>query len=325
MATGIGCGNCRLAAGGKVSTASHRAQHAAEHRDNHLDEHRDEHRHEHRHEHRAGHQDEYRDQDRDLHKDLHRDLHKDLVLPYGDQLNDGVVQVSFTLPVAAGALSEEAARQAMRLMGLEDPQVAEAAAVGENATFFVGYGKLTRPVELSKLRVAKPMWEELDQGTINRLVHETLGRPMVVVGAATGQDAHTLGLDAILNYKGFAGNRGLEAYSAFKVINMGSQVPNEVLVAKAREAKADAILVSQVVTERNVHLANLTNLVELLEAEGLRDKVVLVVGGPRITHALAIELGYDAGFGPGTRPQDVASYLAQEIARRHVELGPLHE
>ena len=70
----------------------------------------------------------------------------------------------------------------MRLMGLEDPQVAEAAAVGENATFFVGYGKLTRPVELSKLRVAKPMWEELDQGTINRLVHETLGRPMVVVG-----------------------------------------------------------------------------------------------------------------------------------------------
>ncbi len=117
MATGIGCGNCRLAAGGKVSTASHRAQHAAEHRDNHLDEHRDEHRHEHRHEHRAGHQDEYRDQDRDLHKDLHRDLHKDLVLPYGDQLNDGVVQVSFTLPVAAGALAEEAARQAMRLMG----------------------------------------------------------------------------------------------------------------------------------------------------------------------------------------------------------------
>ena len=93
MATGIGRGNCRLAAGGKVSTASHRAQHAAEHRDNHLDEHRDEHRHEHRHEHRAGHQDEYRDQDRDLHKDLHRDLHKDLVLPYGDQLNDGVVQV----------------------------------------------------------------------------------------------------------------------------------------------------------------------------------------------------------------------------------------
>ena len=203
----------------------------------------------------------------------------------------GLCGRKLTLPVAAGALAEEAARQTMKLMGLEEPQVAEVAPIGENATFFVGYGKLTRPVELSKLRIAKPMWEELDQITINRLVQETLGRAMVVVGAATGQDAHTLGLDAILNYKGFAGNRGLEAYSALKVVNMGSQVPNETLVAKAREVSADAVLVSQVVTERNVHLANLTNLVELLEAEGLRDKVVLVVGGPRITHALAVELG----------------------------------
>ncbi|HHY11821.1 MAG TPA: hypothetical protein GX529_04245 [Firmicutes bacterium] len=238
------------------------------------------------------------------------------VLPYGDHFNDGIVQVSFTLPVAAGALADEAARQAMRLMGLEEPQIAESASLGEKSTFFIGYGKLTRPVELSKLRVAKPMWEQLGPSTINRMVKQKLGRPLIVVGAATGQDAHTVGLDAILNYKGFAGSHGLESYSAFRVVNMGSQVPNESVVAKARELKADAILVSQVVTQRNVHLANLTNLVELLEAEGLRDKAVLIVGGPRITHTLAIELGYDAGFGPGTKPQDVASYLTQEVLRR---------
>jgi beta-lysine 5,6-aminomutase beta subunit len=70
------------------------------------------------------------------------------------------------------------------------------------------------------------------------------------------------------------------------------------------------------VTQRNVHISNLTNLVELLEAEGLRDKVILIAGGPRITHALALELGYDAGFGAGTKPQDVASYLAQEVLKR---------
>ncbi len=173
-----------------------------------------------------------------------------------------------------------------------------------------------RPVELSKLKVARPMWDQLDPTSINKMVKERLGRPIIVAGAATGQDAHTVGLDAILNYKGFSGNHGLEAYSAFRVVNMGSQVPNEVLVARARELRADAILVSQVVTQRNVHLANLTNLVELLEAEGLRDKVVLVAGGPRITHGLALELGYDAGFGSGTKPQDVASYLTQEVLRR---------
>ena len=39
------------------------------------------------------------------------------------------------------------------------------------------------------------------------------------------------------------------------------------------------------------NIQNLTNLIELLEAEGLRDKFVVCCGGPRITHELAKELG----------------------------------
>jgi beta-lysine 5,6-aminomutase beta subunit len=239
-----------------------------------------------------------------------------VLLPYGDHHNDGLVQVSFTLEVPDGPLGDEAARQVMRLMSLKDPQVVESTALGENYTFFVGYGKLSRPVEIGKLKVARPMWDKLDVAVMESMVQSKLGRPISVIGAATGSDAHTVGLDAILNYKGFAGDHGLEAYSCFRVVNMGSQIPNEVLVQRAWEEKADAILVSQVVTQGNVHLSNLTNLVELLEAEGWRDKVVLVAGGPRLTHSLAIELGYDAGFGASTKPSDVASYLCQEVIRR---------
>ena len=33
----------------------------------------------------------------------------------------------------------------------------------------------------------------------------------------------------------------------------------------------------------------------------------------------AKELGYDAGFGPRTTPLEVASFLAQEVVRRHEE------
>jgi beta-lysine 5,6-aminomutase beta subunit len=70
------------------------------------------------------------------------------------------------------------------------------------------------------------------------------------------------------------------------------------------------------VTQKDVHIQNLTELIEMLEAEGLRDKMIVVCGGPRITHELAKELGYDAGFGANTYADDVASYIAQELDRR---------
>ncbi|MFZ5649100.1 MAG: hypothetical protein ACOY30_15935, partial [Bacillota bacterium] len=69
-------------------------------------------------------------------------------------------------------------------------------------------------------------------------------------------------------------------------------------------------------TQKDIHLQNLTRLVDLLEAEGLRDQFLLIAGGPRITHDLAKELGYDAGFGRGAYAQHVASFIVDEIIRR---------
>ena len=76
------------------------------------------------------------------------------------------------------------------------------------------------------------------------------------------------------------------------------------------------MLVSQTVTQKNIHLKNLTQLVELLESEGLREKIILICGGPRITNELAKELGYDAGFGPGKYAEDVATFAIKEIVNR---------
>jgi len=108
----------------------------------------------------------------------------------------------------------------------------------------------------------------------------------------------------------------LERYEMFDAYNLGSQVENEDFLKKAIELKADALLVSQTVTQKDVHIQNLVNLVELLEAEGLRHKIILVCGGPRITHELAKELGYDAGFGINSYADDVASYIAQQVVER---------
>jgi beta-lysine 5,6-aminomutase beta subunit len=164
--------------------------------------------------------------------------------------------------------------------------------------------------------VAKPEFEVLDRDAINARISQAMGRRMVVIGATIETDAHTVGIDAIMNMKGYNGHKGLESYWAIRAINLGAQVDSEDLVARVIEEKADVILVSQVVTQKNIHLDNLTRLADILEAEGLRDQVILIVGGPRISHELAKELGYDAGFGIKTYAEDVASFAIHEWTQR---------
>lgn len=236
--------------------------------------------------------------------------------PYGDTLDDGMVQISFSLPMAFGDEAREAARQLAVKMGLAEPQVVYAADQGEGFTFVTLYGKCRHTVDASKIQVVKVEAPRMGFDEINEFIRSRIGRKIVVLGACTGTDAHTVGIDAIMNMKGYAGEYGLERYPMIDAYNLGAQVENEDLLAKAIELRADAILVSQVVTQKDVHLPNLTQLVELLEAEGLRSKIVLLCGGPRISHELALELGYDAGFGPGTLAPDVAAYIVQELAQR---------
>ncbi len=240
------------------------------------------------------------------------------VKPYGDALNDGMVQLSFTLPVPAGDEASEAARQLAKKMGFEEPQVVYSHDLGIGYTYFVLYGKSVHTVDYSTIEVPKVDIVSMSYEEVQEYIEENIKRDVVVVGACTGTDAHTVGIDAIMDMKGFAGNVGLERYKGIEAHNLGSQVPNEELVAKAIELNADAILVSQVVTQKDVHIPNLTELVELLEAEGLRDKVVLIAGGPRISHELAKELGYDAGFGPGTFANDVGTFIVTEVVNREL-------
>src|SRR3954452_20561625 len=140
---------------------------------------------------------------------------------------------------------------------------------------------------------------------------------MVVVGATVGTDAHTVGLDAILNVKGFAGEKGLEYYREIRVVNLGAQVDAEHLVAQAAGERADALLVSQVVTQRDAHLQHVR---EVAVAMGARwpqhtpDRPLLVVGGPRFDPAQAADLGADRVFTKGTTPREVASYLVHALA-----------
>ncbi|PKP37275.1 MAG: hypothetical protein CVT97_06345 [Bacteroidetes bacterium HGW-Bacteroidetes-14] len=249
-------------------------------------------------------------------KDFDKTLDLTSVKPYGDTMNDGKIQLSFTLPVPAGDEAIEAAKQLIKKMGLDNPQVVFYKELMPGFTFFNCYGSCTHTVDYSTIYVPKVESGVMDMHETDTFIREQIGRKLVIVGASTGTDAHTVGIDAIMNMKGYAGHYGLERYEMIEAFNLGSQVPNDEFIARAIELKADALLVSQTVTQKDVHIKNLVELVELLEAEGLRDKMILVCGGPRLSHELAKELGYDAGFGMNSYADDVASYIAQEFAKR---------
>lgn len=238
------------------------------------------------------------------------------ISPYGDTLNDGVMQLSFTLPIALSASAKEAARLLILDMGLENPCVVFAESLSDQFSFFVVYANCKKTVDLTKIVVPEIMMQKLNKAEIDDAIVRLLGRKLNVIGACIESDAHTVGIDSIINMKGINGHKGLESYREIQAVNMGAQVSCEEVVRKIYACSADAVLVSQVVTQKNIHINNLTRLVDMLEAEGIREKLILVVGGPRISNELAKELGYDAGFGPNTYPEDVASFVVQELKRR---------
>jgi beta-lysine 5,6-aminomutase beta subunit len=253
-------------------------------------------------------------------KDFDKNLDLTRIKPYGDTMNDGKIQISFTLPVEDGDRTIEAAKELASKMGLKDPEVAYHTALDNNFTFFIIYGKSLHSIDYTKIKVESVELSTLSKDEINDFIKEKLGRKIIVLGASTGSDAHTVGIDAIINMKGFAGHYGLEHYEMIKAYNLGSQVTNEEFIKKAIEFKAEVLLVSQTVTQKDIHVSNLTQLVDLLEAEGIRDRVILICGGARINNKLAKELGYDAGFGPGTYAEIVATYFIKELIRREISL-----
>ena len=237
-----------------------------------------------------------------------------VVRPYGDTTGDGMLQLSFTLPLPHDRRAEGAALQLAAKMGLDPAMLAHAKAMGPDFTFFVVYGSVTHLIDLAQVQVVEREYPLLSARDVDAAIRARLGRELVVVGACIGTDAHTVGIDAILNIKGFAGEKGLEYYREVRVVNLGAQVLVPELVERARQEGADAVLVSQVVTQRDAHLHNTREMAAAFrEAYPAGRRPLLVVGGPRFDESAAADLGVDRVFGRGTTPGEVASYLVHAL------------
>lgn len=245
-----------------------------------------------------------------------------IVRPYGDTTGDGMVQLSFTLPLPHDKRSEGAAVRMAMAMGIEPALLVHAKAIGPDFTFFVVYGPVKHLVDISAIDIVEREYELLSSKEVNAAVKKHLRRKLVVVGGCIGTDAHTVGIDAILNIKGFAGEKGLEYYRELSVHNLGAQLAIPELVEAARELKADAVLVSQVVTQKDAHIHNTTAMSAAFREAFPAGKVPhLIVGGPRFEEGSAGVLGVDRIFGRGTTPGEVASYLVHALVDPATRVG----
>ena len=124
-------------------------------------------------------------------KDLDTTLDLTRIKPYGDTMNDGKVQTSFTLPVKDDDRGAAAAVLIAQKMGLADPNVALRQKLDENFTFYVVYGSLTHTINYNEIVVQTVTDETMDMHENDEYLKEHLGRKMVVVGASTGTEPAT--------------------------------------------------------------------------------------------------------------------------------------
>ena len=115
-------------------------------------------------------------------------MSNNIIRPYGDTTGDGMMQVSFTLPIPHDKRAEGAALQLARKMGLEPALLVHAKAMGPDFTFFVVYGSSTHLVNLGEVHVVEREYPLLSAKDANLTIKKNLRRKLVVVGGCIGRD-----------------------------------------------------------------------------------------------------------------------------------------
>ncbi len=130
------------------------------------------------------------------------------------------------------------------------------------------------------LRAANAMKAAME--ILRPLLTET-GVPKIgiaVIGTVKG-DIHDIGKNLVAMMWEGAG---------FEVHNLGVNVDADKFIAKLRETNADILGMSALLTTTMPYMAT---VIERLQAEGLRDKIAVLVGGAPLNSAFAEDIGAD--------------------------------
>ncbi|TYP59880.1 cobalamin B12-binding domain-containing protein [Thermosediminibacter litoriperuensis] len=109
---------------------------------------------------------------------------------------------------------------------------------------------------------------------------------------------HDIGLKMI--------KRGLDQAEHDTILLPPDYSPEEI-IKTAMDNDVDVILISRTLGYRVAEI--LGSFIDLAEASGIRERVRIGIGGMAIRPELAAELGFDAGFGPGTTVEEAVAFV----------------
>lgn len=229
------------------------------------------------------------------------------VRPEAEHHDDGLVTVSLFLPLSEARGDVAVLRMAER-MNLADARVVDKVVLhpAEGVQYEV-VGRVTEGIDVTDIpeadtSTAQISAQDVRAGLVPRRLH--------VVGATLGNDEHSIGLQEVTNIK----HQGLEWFGV-TCLNIGCSVSVDRLLDEAVARNARAVLASLIVSHRGVHEQAMRALHETAVEKGVRDRLLIIAGGPQVTPELARSCGLDAGFGRGTKGLDVARFLLAELDR----------
>lgn len=125
-------------------------------------------------------------------------------------------------------------------------------------------------------------------------------RGKVVIGVVQG-DTHDIGKNLV---------RIMLEVSGFEVHDLGRDVPPQKFVDYAKSIDADIIGLSTLMTTT---MERMSDVVKILEKEGIRDQFKIIVGGSPISQAFADRIGADGYSAKAAQAVELVKRLLQPI------------
>lgn len=224
------------------------------------------------------------------------------IKPEVEWLADGTIVIDMTLPTSL-RYAEAAAIEIAKKMNLIDIEVIhrEILHVSE-ATRIQVKAKVDFDIDLNTLTIPK-LPEVLTDEEIREFVKNN---PLVIVAGTIGEDEHSVGLREIIDIK----HGGIEKYGIMCEY-LGTSVPINKIVDAAIELKADAILISTIISHDDIHYKNMKKVHDYAIEKGIRDKIILIAGGTQVTPEIALKHGVDGAFSRGCKGEHVATFLVK--------------